>query len=192
MGFNSAFQGLTANQLSTWSRVSASQEIRRILWNLKVHFHIHKIPQPIPFLSQFIQSTPRLTSLSSTLVLSSYIRFPLPSNIRSSDHSTKTLYATLLFPIRAKCPNHLILLEKINRISDEKYIHEFIFNSWFRATQFNVNKTPTRCNSMQIFIHCKVTLHVSGVTAPIIRSTKKVAVTVSSTPDDGCCDTRNM
>jgi len=36
----------------------------------------------------------------------------------------------------------------------------------------NVNKNPTRCNSMQIFIYCKVTLHVSGVTAPIIRSTK--------------------
>ena len=36
----------------------------------------------------------------------------------------------------------------------------------------NVNKIPTRCNSTQIFIHCKVTLHVSGVTAPIIRSTK--------------------
>ena len=86
-------------------------------------------------------------------------------------------------------------------------------------------KNPTRCNSMQIFIYCKVTLHVSGVTAPIIRSTKncnrslrysyfpptwpirprwrevavpvlwlvpEVAVTVFSTPDDGCCDTRNM
>ena len=25
---------------------------------------------------------------------------------------------------------------------------------------------------MQIFIHCKITLHVSGVTAPIIRSNK--------------------
>jgi len=25
---------------------------------------------------------------------------------------------------------------------------------------------------MQIFIYCKVTLHVSGVTEPIIRSTK--------------------
>ena len=37
---------------------------------------------------------------------------------------------------------------------------------------FNVNKNPTRCNSLQIFIHCKVTLHISGVTAPIIRSTK--------------------
>jgi len=36
----------------------------------------------------------------------------------------------------------------------------------------NVNKYPTRCNSMQIFVYCIVTLHVSGVTAPIIRSTK--------------------
>jgi len=33
----------------------------------------------------------------------------------------------------------------------------------------DVNENPTRCNSMQIFIYCKVTLHVSGVTAPIIR-----------------------
>ena len=38
----------------------------------------------------------------------------------------------------------------------------------------NVNKNPTRCNSKQIFIYCKVTLHVSGVTVPIIRSTKTV------------------
>ena len=37
---------------------------------------------------------------------------------------------------------------------------------------FNVNKNPTRCKSMHIFIYCKVALHVSGVTAPIIRSTK--------------------
>jgi len=36
----------------------------------------------------------------------------------------------------------------------------------------NVNKNPTRCNSMQIFIYSKVTLNVSGVTAPIIRCTK--------------------
>ena len=36
-----------------------------------------------------------------------------------------------------------------------------------------LNKSPTRCNSMQSdFFRCKVTLHVSGVTAPIIRSTK--------------------
>jgi len=92
---------------------------------------------------------------------------------------------------------------------------------------------------MQIFIHCKTTLHVSGVTAPNIRSIKnctrslrhrsyylycyspptwsdrdwfvpvqirsrrrgvavqvwpvpEAAGTVFNTPDDGCCDTRNM
>jgi len=86
---------------------------------------------------------------------------------------------------------------------------------------------------MQIFIYCKATLHVSGVTAAIIRSIKncnrslryrsdylyryspptwsdrdcvpirprwrgvavpvpEAAVTVFNTPDDGCCDTRNM
>ena len=33
-------------------------------------------------------------------------------------------------------------------------------------------KVPTWRNNMQTFIYCKVTLHVSGVTAPIIRSTK--------------------
>ena len=37
---------------------------------------------------------------------------------------------------------------------------------------WNVNKNPTRSNSIQIFIYCEDTLHVSGVTAPIIRSTK--------------------
>jgi len=45
-------------------------------------------------------------------------------------------------------------------------------SSWFRASSFSVNKNPTRCSSMQIFIYCKATLHVLGVTAPIIRSTK--------------------
>ena len=39
--------------------------------------------------------------------------------------------------------------------------------------EFTLNKSPTRCNSMQSdLFHCIVTLRVSGVTAPIIRSTK--------------------
>ena len=65
---------------------------------------------------------------------------------------------------------------------------------------------------MQIFIYCKVTLHISGVTTPFIRSTKTVTADSGTghntgtatclqgglirplfiTPDDGCCDTRNM
>ena len=47
-----------------------------------------------------------------------------------------------------------------------------IFCRYYKGWVINVNKNPTRCNSMQIFIYCKVTLHVSSVTAPIIRSTK--------------------
>ena len=43
----------------------------------------------------------------------------------------------------------------------------------------SVNKNPTRCNSMQIFIYCKATLHVSGVTAPIIRRIKTVITAAS-------------
>jgi len=43
--------------------------------------------------------------------------------------------------------------------------------------KFNVNKRPTQCNSMQTFIHCHVTLHVSGVTHPSSGVLKTVSAT---------------
>jgi len=38
---------------------------------------------------------------------------------------------------------------------------------------------------MQIFIYCKVTVHVSGVTAPIIRSTKAVTAASGTSHNTG-------
>ena len=101
------------------NRFSASQEIPCILWNPKVHYHIHKGPTPVP---RSIQSLPPSHFLK--------IRFNItvPSTPRSSKvvfpsaFPTKALYTALLSPIRATSPVHLILLTLITRTtSGEEY-----------------------------------------------------------------------
>ena len=52
-----------------------------------------------------------------------------------------------------------------------------ILNTWFRASWFSVNKGPTQCDSMQTFILCHVTLHVSGVMHPSSGALKTVSAT---------------
>jgi hypothetical protein len=82
---------------------------RALHWSLSWARSIHSIPpHPIPL--RFI------------LMLSSYLRLGLPSDLYPSGFSTKILYAFLFSPIRATCPAHLILLDLIIlRILGEQY-----------------------------------------------------------------------
>ena len=55
--------------------------------------------------------------------------------------SLQTAILTLLFFKATKCSVKITLQQQ-------------------QHTMYDVNKNPSRCNSMQIFIYCKVTLHV--------------------------------
>ena len=112
-------------QSPSWeaNRFSASQEIRRILWDPKVHYRIHKCSLPVPILSQHDPIlTPHPTSWVSILILSSHLRMGLLSCLFPSGFATKTLYTPLISPIRATYPAHLFLLDFITRaVLSEEY-----------------------------------------------------------------------
>ena len=64
------------------NQFEASQHIPHILWNQKVHYHIHKGPPTLPNWTSSIQSIPpHPTSWRSILILSSHLCLCLPSGL---------------------------------------------------------------------------------------------------------------
>jgi hypothetical protein len=97
--------------------LSASQEMPRLLWKHKVHYHSQDVaagPYPEPD-----ESNQRLQSRFPTIhfILSSHLHLVLPRGLFLSDSPTKVLYEILVSPMRATCPSHLILHDLITLIA---------------------------------------------------------------------------
>ena len=99
------------------NRFAASQEIPRILWTPKVHYHIHKYPPPLPILSQLDPvhtPTSHFLKIHLNIILPSMPGSPKWSLFLRCPHQNP-VYTSLL-PIRATCPSLFIILDFITRI----------------------------------------------------------------------------
>jgi hypothetical protein len=112
---------------------------------------LHKRHPLVPILSQI--STARTTPyylLSSILILSTHLRLGLPSGLFPSDFPTNIPYWLLLYPVRAACPVHLIILNLTLIIVGEVYklwrtsLCSFLKPSVTSCTSHHdVHKTPS-------------------------------------------------
>jgi hypothetical protein len=84
----------------SWEAAScaATQEFPNILWDLQVHYRVHKRPPLVHMLNQINPAHTIPSYLRHILISSNHTRLCLPSGLFSSGFLTKILYAFLLSP----------------------------------------------------------------------------------------------
>ena len=92
------------------NRFSAAQEIPHILWNMKLHYRIHKCLTPLPILSHS-EAVFTPTSLTFSLIFSIQIKLGIPGALFLQGSPSKTLYIPLPSTIWVTCSIHSILLD---------------------------------------------------------------------------------
>jgi hypothetical protein len=93
---------------------TAARWFPSILWKPKFYYHIPRIFQPVPILSQTnpVHSTHPM-SIRSILMLFTELRHGLPSCLFPSGFLTYNLHAALFSHFSATCPAHFIILNLI-------------------------------------------------------------------------------
>ena len=111
---------------------AASQEIPLISLNPKVHYSIHKRTPPVSILGQ-----PNPVHIPTSHLLEIHPNIIHPSTPRSPQWSL-SLYTPLSSPIRATCPDHLILLDFITRTILGKEYKSFSSSLCSSKLNFNI------------------------------------------------------